>query len=410
MGSNAILSAVFFQGFAAFFLPIQNHFGWSRTAISGAFSLRQVEGSILGPLSGFMIDRVSARRLITAGAIISGVGLIALGALTNGIVTFYIFFMLVSVGAAGVGHGVTWPVVIARWFRRRLGLALGIAVLGPVITAPMIIFNTQMEEAVGWRAVLIVYGFIVAIGVTAMALIVRDRPESYGLLPDGDLRGPESPARDPEPEAYHGMTLGQALHTRAFWLIFLYLGGMFVANSGFQTHQVPYFVDDLGFSASSAAVTLTIVVFASGVGRVSSGYLLDVMDYRVVLGVMAIVMAASFVYLQVVEVSSLMEALPFTFLFGIAFGSTIPMRGALGSMAFGNRSLGSIIGVLQGSTTGAGVIGPLLMGIMFDWQGSYRGSIWVMAGVALVLLVPVAFMESRASLVRRTGAGMVRER
>jgi hypothetical protein len=48
--------------------------------------------------------------------------------------------------------------------------------------------NAQIEEAYGWRVVLIGYGIVVLVGVTLLSMLVRDRPEPYGLLPDGDPR------------------------------------------------------------------------------------------------------------------------------------------------------------------------------------------------------------------------------
>ena len=193
------------------------------------------------------------------------------------------------------------------------------------------------------------------------------------------------------------------LRSRAFWLLSFYLGAMFIVNSGFQLHQIPYFVNDRGFSDAAAAVTVVIVVFASGVGRTGTGWLLDKVGYRLVLTVVALTMALAFLYLQLSTIDSMLESLPFTMLFGVAFGATIPMRGALGALIFGNRSLGSVIGVLQGTSIAAGVVGPILMGAMFDALGDYAAAIWILEGVALAALLPVALMEPLRALQARAG-------
>ena len=163
--TNTIFSAAYFQGFGVLMIPIERTFGWDRWVISAAMSLRQLESGIVSPAVGFLLDRYSARKLIFWSAVISGLGFIGLG-FTSGIVMFFLCFVVISLGASGVSHAVTWPVIISRWFRRNRGLATGLAVTGPIFGSPLVILNTQIEEAYGWRVVLFGYGAIVLVGVT----------------------------------------------------------------------------------------------------------------------------------------------------------------------------------------------------------------------------------------------------
>ena len=183
--ANTIFSAAYFQGFGVLILPIERTFGWDRWVISAAMSLRQLESGIVSPAVGFLLDRFSARKLIFWSAVISGLGFIGLG-FTSGIVMFFLCFVVISLGASGVSHAVTWPVIISRWFRRNRGLATGLAVTGPIFGSPIVILNTQIEEAYGWRVVLFGYGILILVGITLLSMLVRDRPEPYGLRPDGD--------------------------------------------------------------------------------------------------------------------------------------------------------------------------------------------------------------------------------
>src|SRR5882672_2308292 len=185
IAANTIFSAAYFQGFGVLILPIERTFGWDRWVISAAMSLRQLESGIVSPAVGFLLDRFSARRLIFWSAVISGAGFIGLGFITN-IATFFLFFVVISLGASGVSHAVTWPVIISRWFRRNRGLATGLAVTGPIFGSPIVILNAQIVETHGWRVVLIGYGILILVGVTLLSMLVRDRPEPYGLRPDGD--------------------------------------------------------------------------------------------------------------------------------------------------------------------------------------------------------------------------------
>src|SRR5215475_14564330 len=101
--ANTIFSAAYFQGFGVLIIPLERTFGWDRWVISAAMSLRQLESGIVSPAVGFLLDRVSARKLIFWSAVVSGLGFIGLG-FTAGIATFFLFFVIISLGASGVSH------------------------------------------------------------------------------------------------------------------------------------------------------------------------------------------------------------------------------------------------------------------------------------------------------------------
>jgi nitrate/nitrite transporter NarK len=405
--ANTIFSAAYFQGFGVLILPIERTFGWDRWVISAAMSLRQLESGIVSPAVGFLLDRFSARKLIFWSAVISGTGFIGLG-FTSGIVTFFLCFVVISLGASGVSHAVTWPVIISRWFRRNRGLATGLAVTGPIFGSPIVILNTQIEEAYGWRIVLFGYGILILVGITLLSMLVRDRPEPYGLRPDGDppedSATTEHPAGTSRRRTDAGLTLHAVFRTKEFWLFTSYLSGTFAVNSAVQAHMIPYFQQDIGLTAAWAAVVMSMVFIISGIGRIGGGYLLDRLDYRLVLAVVAAMMGVGLLYLQVVPVKTVWATLPFAVMFGISFGCLVPMRGAVGSIMFGTRTIGGILGLLQGGPIAAGVIGPLVMGMIFDLNGNYSTALWGLIVIS-ALMIPLSLaMGSPAELARRIGA------
>jgi MFS family permease len=406
--TNTIFSAAYFQGFGVLILPIERTFGWDRWVVSAAMSLRQLESGIVSPAVGFLIDRLSARKLIFWSAVIAACGFIGLG-FTAGITTFFLFFVVISLGASGVSHAVTWPVLISRWFKRKRGFATGLAVTGPIFGSPLVIMNTHIEEAYGWRVVLFAYGILVLVGVTLLSmLVVRDRPEPYGLRPDGDppekgitteTQGSPSPRRDA------GLTLNAVFRTKEFWLFTGYLSGTFAVNSAVQVHMIPYFQQDMGLSAARAALVMSMVFILSGIGRIGGGYLLDRLDYRLVLAVVAAMMGLALLYLQIFGVKTVLAALPFALGFGVSFGCLVPMRGAVGSIMFGTRAIGGILGLLQGAPVAASVIGPLVMGLIFDMNRNYSVGIWGLIVIS-ALTVPLSLaMASPTELAKRIGKG-----
>ena len=395
--TNALLAGIVWGGFGAFIIPIETTFGWGRTAVSGAIAMRQFESGLLAPVVGFVVDRFGARRIIILSAITTGLGLMALGWATTGLISFYVFFIVTAIGTSGVSHSVTWPVIISRWFQRKRGLAVGLAVTGPTIGTTLIILNTTLEEQFGWRTVIGGYGIVVTVLLVLMGMIARDRPEPYGLRPDGDPPARSEEGVGEEPAILledSGLSFSAVMRRGSFWLLALYLGGMFVSSSGFLMHELVYFVDDLKFSAKEAAVMVTLTFAFSAIGRIGAGWLTDRIDYRLVLSGASLLMALSFAYVLLVDVQTGWVALPFILGFGISFGSSIPMRALLGAMMFGNRALGSVVGVINGATMAAGLIGPLMLGIIFDWRGSYTLGIWIMVGLCMALAAVPFLMRS----------------
>ena len=391
------VSGAYWQGFQVFFLPILREFGWSRAALSGAFSLRQVETGVFAPFLGFAVDRFGPRRIIIMFGFVLGLGMI-LVAQTFSIWSFYLFFLIASLGASGTSHSIGWAVVIARWFHRRRGIALGIGMSGPVMTGVVLFALAYFVDNYGWRSTLTGTGIMLWLVVIPLAMVIRDSPESRGYLPDGDApQELDEKAADGKsnsmrriPSDQQGFTTGEALRSRSFWIASTLMGIMFFGISGLQVHQVPYF-ESLGFSTTEAVVTVTLVAALSGVGRIGAGFLADYMDIRYILALMVGFHVVAWSYLAMTEVTTLMGALPFTVFFGIPFGAVVSIRPVLLAQLFGTRSLGTLSGMLQATALVSGTVGPVLMGWIFDVRGEYALAIQLFIFVT-ALALPLAFM------------------
>jgi MFS family permease len=115
---------IIFYGFTAFIDPLVREFGWSYTQISFALSIRGIELSFLSPVAGFLADRYGSRRLAFGGVIIIGLGFFILS-FTQSLWVFYASFVLIALGGGGCTI-VVFMRVVNNWFRRKIGLALGV--------------------------------------------------------------------------------------------------------------------------------------------------------------------------------------------------------------------------------------------------------------------------------------------
>lgn len=391
---NFYLSVAFFQGFQVFFLPIVREFGWSRAVTSGAFSLRQLESGFLAPAAGFLVDRWGPRPVILMGVALGGVGLILLS-LINSLWTFYVAFMIAALGTTGASHGVSWPVAVANWFRRLRGRAMGIAMLGPVVGGPFIIVAAVLEEALGWRGALRVFGVgLLAMGLP-ISLVARSSPYDYGQLPDGDREAPADDAGEPLRGAGADstqLTPGQALRTRTFWVMTALFGAQFVGISGLMVHLIPL-LERVDYGTTEAAGIVGLVFLLSGIGRIGAGALVDMVDYRVLIAGLFALQSIALAFLPAIGPSDFVLVGAFALLFGVGFGGTIPLRPFLIARLFGERSLGSIQGLVQGVAIGSGVVGPIFYGWVYDVRGSYDIAIYASLAVValtapLVVLLP----------------------
>ena len=229
--------------------------------MSGAFSLQRIEGSILQPIEGFLVDRHGPRKLVVLGILFGGAGFFVLANLDS-MVMFYIGVLVVSIGTSlSVGIPRNWAIV--QWFQRLRGRALGIGASGAVISGPLLFVVVWLEATMGWSRAFLVIGVATLIVCLPMAFLYRGRPEEYGEVPDGK----RYLERHPEPEdqqasrsrglsASESMTAPQALRTFSFWILTIVFAFQTMGVSGLIVHQIPYF-ESIGFTTNQAAWVLT---------------------------------------------------------------------------------------------------------------------------------------------------------
>jgi MFS family permease len=72
--THAVNTGFSYFGMSAFFPSFEREFGWRRTGISGAFSLARIKSGLLGPVEGYLTDRVGAHRMLFIGLVICTLG------------------------------------------------------------------------------------------------------------------------------------------------------------------------------------------------------------------------------------------------------------------------------------------------------------------------------------------------
>lgn len=350
--------------FGVLVVPIHNDMGWSRGAISGAFSLGLILSGLLGLFVGRLVDRYGARLLMSAGSILGATSLLGLSGVTELWQFYLIWSGCIGLAMALTLYSVTF-VVVANWFQRRRGGAMALlTVLGGLSSPIYIPFSGLLVARLGWRSALIVLAFTaLAIALPIHALLVRRRPEDLGMLPDGAAM-PEGH----DPERVGGNRLGEAIRLRSFWTLLAATAFSTLAYSVLLAHVVAYLIGR-GYDPVVAAGVLGLTGLASLPSRFVFNFISDRFGAQPLL-VFCLGLQALSVLLLIAGSAVFVAA--FVIIYGIGFGAVSPLRASVLADHFGRLAYGSITafhGVPAGIFAGAG---PFVAGVLFDVFGDYR--------------------------------------
>ena len=389
----SITAGINFHGFGNFIIPLTNEFGWNRTTISGLFSLARMESGLLGPLEGWLVDRVGPRRLMIFGIPLMGVGYILMSRVNSLAAFFFVYIFAITLGNS-LGMSTPMAAAVANWFNRKRGLAFGIMWSGVGLGGIFVPAVGWLIAAYNWRIASIVIGvFIIVMGIPIAALM-RHRPEPYGYMPDGVEPDTDDETgevrRRQQPDLSQDFTAREALMTSSFWYLTLSIAARSLVSGGVGLHLVPYFVD-LGASDVFAATLAGAVGVLSIPGRFGLSAVSDYLNRRYVMAVSLFLMTIAIVFMA--RATSVTQVLPFLVLYAAAQGGISVIPQSLIAEYFGRRAYATIQG-FRGTIQMIGIIiGPLVSGYVFDTTGSYEWAFMGFGAASLVSLVLVLLMR-----------------
>ena len=355
--------------FAAFFQAFQAEFGAPRAHVSLVFSLCALLWFSTGVPGGMLADRFGPRGVCLAGVVCLAAGP-ALAAQASSVEILYLTY---SIGV-GVGIGLSYvPSVgaVQRWFTTNRALATGIAVSG--IGAGNLAFPPLAAWWIGifgWRGAYLALAALVLVLALPAAMAVENRRVRPGVTQGGA----------PLP----GATLGDALRSQQFWLLyvvaFLICVGFFVP----MVHLAPY-AHDRGYSAAQGVTLVSLLGLGSLVGRFAVAGIADRLGHmRSLVGLAA---GLGLMFLLWWAAESYWALAVFAVLFGSLYGGYVALAPTLCMDLFGARNVTGIIGCLYTAAGFGTLIGPTVAGAAFDAYGSYDAPI---LGCALMSFIGAA--------------------
>ena len=376
-----------FQGMSVWFVALERQFGWRRADLAFAFSLTRAEGSLSGPVGGFLVDRLGPRRMVLLGSLILGSGFILFSYVQN-LWQFYLCFILISFGM-GLGTWLPMIATINNWFSRHRSMAMALAtegqLLGGIVLIPILSWLVDPDaDRLGWRWTAFGLGFFILLVAFPISGLIRNRPEEYGQSPDGE---PPREASSPRtgtsrPSGYSPeYTLQQALRSRIFWLLATGHACTAIVIITISVHLGPMLNIDRGIPLQTVGWVVATYLTVAALFTLIGGYLGDHMPIRYGLFVFSIIQSLSIVVLLFADDTS--TALLFGVLLGVGFGGRVPLTNAVRGVYFGRRAFGQITGFSQIPMNVLAFTIPLFAGIMADVRGSYAIPLILIVGLSV---------------------------
>jgi MFS family permease len=376
--------------FGVYIKPMEAEFGWSRGALSMAAALSLLLLGAVGPLFGRLADRWGPRRVIVMALILLGLGSIASSFVTKLWHIFLTAGVLMAVGAGGAAMS-TGSAVVARWFERRRGIAMGFAAggmsAGQLIVIPL---ATLLTLTYGWRSSFLWLGVgLLVLVVPIGAWLIRNTPEERGLRPLGAAGPAQSAAQIAAAQQAGRVGVAEAAQTLPFWLL---MGTFFVcgytSNGMILTHFMPHAMDH-NFTAMQASAALGVMGGMNIIGTVASGWICDRFGRRGPLATYYFLRGLSLLFLLYVwDVQSLHL---WAAIFGLNYISTVPPTTTLTANIYGRFSVGELSGWIFFAHQVGAALGAALAGWIFEWTGSYS-SAFVSAAIMAFVATGLAMM------------------
>ena len=370
------------QSFGAYFAVLRDDRGWSKTELSGAAALHQLEAAVLGPVIGWFIDRFGAQGMLRAGVVLFGLGFVLLSTIDT-LLSFYGAFIVTALGASLCGF---FPLNVAliHWFEKKRARALSSMQVGMAAGGLALPLVAWALATYGWRSTAFASGLIIWAVCLPLSFVFRRRPEDYGLRMDGLPPAPPAVAGAAggadAGDGTRDFTAREALRTPAFWLISLGHGFALLVVQAINTHAITHMKEGLGYTLEQAAFAITLQTLAQLAGVGLGAWVGDRYNKRILCAFCMLGHAGGLLCLTYATGPAMIVA--YAVLHGTAWGLRGPFMQAIRADYFGRSAIGMILGLSLMIIIIGQIGGPMIAGIMADITGNYRAGFTTLALLA----------------------------
>ena len=372
-------------------------FGWSAALIGAALAGYYLVGSLTSPFSGRFGDILGARKLLTAAGLLFGGSMILIGFITQ----VWQFFLVYSVLLALTSSITIVPLMAAinPWFRRRLGLAIGLmwaaGGLGAALLAPV---YSLLLESFGWTTTFLIIGSVGGGLILALVPFYRNQPAEKGLRAYGATAS-EQPAATFSADAAKvrlKVFQKQMRHTRAFWNLPV-IHGLGCAGHGIILIFVVDFAVQRGIDFTTGAVILTLVQIFSIAGRFAVPIITEKIGGKPIMATALAIQALSVVILFFAQ--DVWAFYLFGAVFGLGFGGEMSAYPVVNRQYFGTGPVASVYGLQISGAMMGHCISTVAAGVIIQFIGYEPAFILSMAFSGLGVLIILTLETTKRELI-----------
>lgn len=382
-----------FYSFSIFIRPIENEFGWSRSAIALTMSIYLIVGGLTGPVIGRLIQYFGPRKVMRISAACAG-ACFMLVSRTNSLWYFYVVYALLAVFVSGMGV-IPASNLLANWFDKRRGTAIGVSMVGisagGLMLAP---FVGWMTAHFGWKSAFLGIGIIVwGVALPAIHFVIRDNPDKIPTASEKSSLQSHSETADTNPslDIHMGRPAGETLRSFSFWCIFLSFFLAPFAQMGVLQHQVPIIMNS-GISEAMAAAALGVTAGVGGLGKLSFGRLTEIWPFHyVILFCFGLQGLAVGILLHDQTVATVWI---YAVTFGFSMGGVVVLMPLVVAHYWGLMSYGVLLGVIWTANALGGAVGTYSSGLIYDHLGNYQYALYLFI-FAYTASIAVFFMAGK---------------
>lgn len=359
--------------------------GFSRSGISALYAIGSGVSAVMVAVISRAADRYGPRHIVLIVGTALGAACFLMAA-AQSIVIFLIAFA--SLRALGQGSlPVNGTLLVAQWFVRYRARAVSVMTLGfAASTAVLPPISRELIDSIGWREAYLVLGVVVWILLLpGTFLLVRNRPEDVGLIPDGD---PVGTGQIVEAQRPTGPDRRKVFTSPHFWALALPLATPAFVGTALIFHQTGIF-EERGLSASTASGVFVPFAIASAVSVVIGGFLIDRFGPRTVFVGAMLLLLLALGWLQLVD--SVLAATIYAVTLGASGSITQALSGVTWAHFYGRERLGRIQGSgMMIAITGA-ALAPLPLALLENvFDGFGPGLLLMMALPVLSIVMMIA--------------------
>ena len=350
-----------------FYPVLIREYGWSSEEVTRAATIFFLTGALITPFISSLYDRYSVRKFMVAGALLTIIGLGCYSVMQS--VTHMVFIYLGLALSQVCSGQVPTMVVVTRWFKRKRGIAVGITLLATSVGGavfPLVVREVMADGS--WRdAVQVLMLLSGVMMVLPLIFLIRNRPEDYGLLSDGDSVS----AGDADAAVKEGTTLREALRMPAFWMLAFATGALWFCINGIIQHQTIFISTEMGLSMEILPVIISIFFWFAVSGKLLFGWLSDHYSKTLIMFIAVLNLILGLLILRFASIENMYSLYAYAAVYGIGFAGTFTMIQLVIAEFFAGRSYGRILGILTMFDVGSGGLGITVIAKLQAHYGSY---------------------------------------